>query len=73
MNWSLFKETMTYSLASAMQQIVLQVGKAFIQIKINLLPISEQGGYNIGTKIDDYAITLQYVLVMPVQSFSSKS
>lgn len=57
MNWSLFKETMTYSLASAMQQIVLQVGKAFIQIKINLLPISEQGGYNIGTKIDDYAIT----------------
>lgn len=49
--------TLAYSLASAMQQIVLQVGKALIQVNINALPLKEQAGYNFGTKIDDYVLT----------------
>jgi len=53
----LLVNTLAYSLASAMQQIVLQVGKALIQVNINALPLKEQAGYNFGTKIDDYVLT----------------
>ena len=50
-------QTSKYAVASALQQVVLHVGKSLVQSEINTLSIEEQAGFNIGTKIDDYAMT----------------
>ena len=52
----LFKRTLKYSIASALQQVVLYIGKALVQTQINNLSFEEQAGYAFGTKIDDYAL-----------------
>ena len=52
----LFIRTMRYSIASALQQVVLYIGKALVQTQINTLDFNEQAGYTFGTKIDDYAL-----------------
>ncbi len=52
----LFIRTMRYSIASALQQVVLYVGKALVQTQVNTLDFNEQAGYTFGTKIDDYAL-----------------
>ena len=52
----LFIRTLRYSIASALQQVVLYVGKALVQTQVNTLDFNEQAGYTFGTKIDDYAL-----------------
>ena len=52
----LFIRTMKYSIASALQQVVLYIGKALVQTQINTLDFNEQAGYTFGTKIDDYCL-----------------
>ena len=56
-NVPMLVQTSKYAVASALQQVVLHVGKSLVQSKINTLSIEEQAGFNIGTKIDDYAMT----------------
>ena len=52
----LFVRTIKYSLASAMQQVVLYVGKTLVQTEVNKLSIEQQAGYVFGTKVDDFAL-----------------
>ena len=52
----LFIRTIKYSLASAMQQVVLYVGKTLVQTEVNKLSIEQQAGYVFGTKVDDFAL-----------------
>ena len=52
----LFIKTMKYSIASALQQVVLYIGKTLVQTQVNKLDFDEQAGYAFGTKIDDYAL-----------------
>lgn len=54
---ALLKRTSSYAVASALQQVVLHLGKSMVQGNINKLELNEQAGFNIGTKIDDYALT----------------
>ena len=56
-NAPMLVQTSKYAVASALQQVVLHVGKSLVQSEINTLSIEEQAGFNIGTKIDDYAMT----------------
>ena len=56
-NGPMLVQTSKYAVASALQQVVLHVGKSVVQSEINILSIEEQAGFNIGTKIDDYAMT----------------
>lgn len=53
---NLFIRTMKYSIASALQQVVLHIGKALVQTQINTLDFNQQAGYTFGTKVDDYAL-----------------
>jgi len=52
----LFVKTLKYSIASALQQVVLYIGKLLVQTQVNTLDFNEQAGYTFGTKIDDYAL-----------------
>ena len=52
----LFVRTLKYSIASALQQVVLYIGKLLVQTQVNTLDFNEQAGYTFGTKIDDYAL-----------------
>ncbi len=53
---TLFIRTIKYALASAMQQVVLYIGKALVQTEVNKLSFEQQAGYAFGTKIDDFAL-----------------
>lgn len=53
---NLFIRTIKYSLASALQQVVLYIGKMIIQSEVNKLDFEQQAGYTFGTKIDDFAL-----------------
>lgn len=57
----LFKVTVAYSITSAMQQAVLQIGKVMIQSIVNemggILGISIIAAFNAVNKIDDFAYT----------------
>lgn len=57
-------ETSKYAIASALQQIVLFIGKSIVQISINTLSIDAQAAFTAASKIDDYAIT-------PIQCFGN--
>lgn len=50
-------ETSRYAIASALQQIVLFVGKSLVQVNINALSIETQAAYTACGKIDDYVTT----------------
>ena len=52
----LLVRTLKYSIASAMQQVVLHIGKALVQSEVNKLDYNQQAGYLFGTRIDDYAL-----------------
>ena len=52
----LFIRTIKYALASAMQQVVLYIGKTIVQSEVNKLSFEQQAGYAFGTKVDDFAL-----------------
>lgn len=57
----LFKKTVAYSITSAMQQAVLQIGKVMIQSIVNemagILGISIIAAFNAVNRVDDFAYT----------------
>ena len=69
----LFIRTMRYSIASALQQVVLYVGKALVQTQVNTLDFNEQAGYTFGTKIDDYALEPSKCLGQAVAVFIAQN
>ena len=50
----LMHKTVSYSLATAMQQTVLYVGKLLVQSAVNPLGVDAIATFNAGTKIDDF-------------------
>jgi putative MATE family efflux protein len=58
---SIFKTTVAYSITSAMQQAVLQIGKVMIQSIVNtmggILGISIIAAFNAVNRVDDFAYT----------------
>lgn len=51
---ALLRKTVNYSLAGAMQQTVLYVGKLFVQSAVNPLGVDAVATFNAGTKVDDF-------------------
>ena len=51
---ALMGKTVSYSLATAMQQTVLYVGKLLVQSAVNPLGVDAIATFNAGTKIDDF-------------------
>ena len=51
---SLLRKTASYSLAGAMQQTVLYVGKLLVQSAVNPLGVDAIATFNAGTKVDDF-------------------
>ena len=51
---SLIPKTVSYSLAAAMQQTVLYVGKLLVQSAVNPLGVDAIATFNAGTKVDDF-------------------
>ena len=51
---ALMGKTISYSLATAMQQTVLYVGKLVVQSAVNPLGVDAIATFNAGTKIDDF-------------------
>ena len=51
---SLIPKTVSYSLAAAMQQTVLYVGKLLVQSAVNPLGVDAIAAFNAGTKVDDF-------------------
>lgn len=53
----LFKITVGYSWASAMQQTCLYIGKVFIQAAVNPLGVDSIATFNAVNRVDDFALT----------------
>lgn len=51
---ALLKDTLNYSWATALQQVVLYIGKLLIQSAVNPLGTDSIATFNAGTKIDDF-------------------
>ena len=51
---TLVKQTVNYSWATALQQVVLYIGKLLIQSSVNPLGTDSIAAFNAGTKIDDF-------------------
>lgn len=66
-------KTIKYSLASALQQVVLYIGKLLVQSEVNKLDFNEQAGFTFGTKIDDYALEPSKCLGQAVAVFIAQN
>jgi len=58
-DWSLLRQTVSFSATAAMQQITLQIGKFLIQGAVNPLGVYTIGAFNAVTRIDDLIMVVQ--------------
>ena len=70
---SLLGRTVNYSLAAAMQQTVLYVGKLVVQGAVNPLGVDSIAAFNAGTKIDDFAFQPTQSIGQAMTTFTAQN
>ncbi len=70
---SLIPKTVNYSLATAMQQTVLYVGKLLVQSAVNPLGVDSIATFNAGTKIDDFCFQPQQSIGQAMTTFTAQN
>ncbi len=70
---SLIGKTVNYSLATAMQQTVLYVGKLLVQSAVNPLGVNAIATFNAGTKIDDFCYQPQQSIGQAMTTFTAQN
>ena len=70
---ALIPKTVSYSLATAMQQTVLYVGKLLVQSAVNPLGVDSIATFNAGTKIDDFCFQPQQSIGQAMTTFTAQN
>lgn len=70
---ALMGKTISYSLATAMQQTVLYVGKLLVQSAVNPLGVDAIATFNAGTKIDDFCFQPEQSIGQAMTTFTAQN
>lgn len=70
---ALMGKTISYSLATAMQQTVLYVGKLVVQSAVNPLGVDSIATFNAGTKVDDFCFQPEQSIGQAMTTFTAQN